>query len=188
MEAVVNKIALNNKEKILTYLRSTTKELVESLSSFSDQQINISPEEGSWTAGQVAEHLYKSESNIPKVLNGNSKQTERDPFEKTVLIETVFLDYTKKLQSPEFILPTAAPKSKDHFLNAFETTRKELRNVITTVDLARTFTDFPFPQMGEFTGWEWICFAVAHSKRHIRQMKIIAEKLKGVEKAAGDAA
>jgi hypothetical protein len=176
------------KQKLITGFEETTTDLLQILSGFTQEEFNKIPFKGSWSAGQVAEHLYKSESNIPKVLNGNSKQTERDPFEKTVLIETVFLDYTKKLQSPEFILPTAAPKSKDHFLNAFETTRKELRNVITTVDLARTFTDFPFPQMGEFTGWEWICFAVAHSKRHIRQMKIIAEKLKGVEKAAGDAA
>jgi uncharacterized damage-inducible protein DinB len=176
------------KQKLIAGFEETTEDLLQTLSGFTQEEFNKIPFEGSWSAGQVAEHLYKSESNIPKVLNGNSKETERDPFEKTALIETVFLDYTKKLQSPGFILPSEAPKNKDYFLKAFETTRKELRNAITNLDLARTLTDFPFPQMGEFTGWEWICFAVSHSKRHIRQMKIIGEKLKGVQKTAGDAA
>ena len=168
------------KEKLMTEFEETTKDLFKTLSFFTQEEFNQIPFEGSWTAGQVAEHLFKSESNIPRVLNGNSKETERDAFEKTGVIRSVFLDYTIKLKSPEFILPSDGIKNKDHFIKAFEETRKELRNLIETKDLYKTFTDFPFPQMGELTGWEWICFAVCHSARHIRQMKIIAEKLKAV--------
>jgi hypothetical protein len=168
------------KEKLITEFEGTTKDLFVTLSLFTQEAFNRIPFEGSWTAGQVAEHLFKSESNIPSVLNGNSKETKRDPFEKTAIIGNVFLDYTIKLKSPEFILPSGDAKNKDVFIEGFEGTRKELRNLIDTGDLNRTFTDFPFPQLGEFTGWEWICFAACHSKRHIRQMKIIAEKLKVV--------
>jgi len=168
------------KEKLITEFEETTKDLFETLSSFTHEEFNKIPFEGSWTAGQVAEHLFKSESNIPRVLNGNSKETERDPFEKTGIIQKVFLDYTIKMKSPESILPSDDPKDKNFFIKGFEGTRKELQNLIETKDLYRTFTDFPFPQLGEFTGWEWICFAVCHSRRHIRQMKIISEKLKAV--------
>jgi hypothetical protein len=176
------------KEQLILDFNETTQELLSTISSFRQEEFNKIPFEGSWTAGQVAEHLFKSESNIPNVLKGNSKITERNPFEKTAIIESVFLDFSKKLQSPEFILPSSDPKNKEDLIKGFETTRKELRNLIETSDLTKTFTDFPFPQIGELTGWEWICFAVSHSKRHIRQLKNIAEKLKASQTQVDDAA
>lgn len=166
------------KEQLISELEETTKDLLTTLSSFTQEEINKIPFEGSWTAGQVAEHLHKSESNIPRVLQGNSKESERDPLEKAGIIRTVFLDYSTKLKSPEFILPGNQPKNKEELIKGFENTRKELRNLIQTKDLDRTFIDFSFPQLGQLTGWELICFAVCHSMRHIRQMKIIAEKLR----------
>lgn len=168
------------REQLISEFEDTTKELFGTLSLFSNETFNKIPFEGSWTAGQVAEHLFKSESNIPQVLKGDSKETEEDPFEKTGIIRTVFLDYTIKLKSPEFILPSGDEKDRDVFIKGFKETRRELKPLIETLDLNRTFTNFSFPQLGNLTGWELICFVVCHSKRHIRQMKIIAEKLKTV--------
>lgn len=168
------------KEQLISEFEGTSKELFETLLLFSDEEFNKIPFEGSWTAGQVAEHLFKSESNIPRVLKGNSKETEGNPFEKTDIIRTVFLDYTTKVQSPEFILPSADKKQTEFFIKGFEETRKELKTLMGTLDLNKTFTNFSFPQLGNLTGWELICFVVCHSKRHIRQMKIIAEKIKTV--------
>jgi uncharacterized damage-inducible protein DinB len=176
------------KDELIARFEETTKDLLKTLSSVSQEEFNKIPFEDSWTAGQVAEHLFKSESNIPKVLKGNSKETERDPFEKTGIIQKVFLDFNTKLKSPESILPSEEKKETKFFIRGFEGTRKELKNLMQTKDLTRTFTDFPFPQLGEFTGWEWICFAVSHSKRHIRQMKIIVEKLKSSPQPVDDAA
>jgi hypothetical protein len=176
------------KEKLILELEETTNDLLAALSLFTQATFNKIPFEGSWTAGQVAEHLFKSESNIPRVVTGNSKETKRDPFEHVHTIQKIFLDYTIKMQSPEFILPSDEEKNKDLFIKRFEGTRKELRNLTETRDLYRTFTDFPFPKIGELTGWEWICFAVCHSKRHIRQMRIIAEKLKAAGDRVDDAA
>ena len=91
------------KETLIQEFEETTFDLGKVLSSFSQDEFNKIPFEGSWTAGQVAEHLFKSESNIPKVLTGNSKETATDPYEKTGLIRSIFLDYSKKMKSPEFI-------------------------------------------------------------------------------------
>jgi len=176
------------KEQLIKDFEETTVELLSILSSFSNEQFNKIPFEGSWTAGQVAEHLFKSESNIPRVLKGASKETERDAFANTAVIQSIFLDYNKKLQSPDFILPSAEKKDKHQLIKGFEQTRNELRTLIEKADLSRTFTDFPFPQVGEFTGWEWISFAICHSMRHIRQMKIIAAKLNAAGRTVGDAA
>lgn len=176
------------RKELIIELEETSKDLFETLSLFTQDEFNKIPFEGSWTAGQVAEHLFKSESNMPKVLSGSSEETERDPFQHVDLIRKVFLDYTIKLQSPEFILPSNEPKNRDEFIEGFKKTRHELTNLAATLDLNRTFTSFSFPQLGNLTGWELVSFAVCHSKRHIRQMKIIAEKLKAADGHINDAA
>jgi uncharacterized damage-inducible protein DinB len=168
------------KEQLISEFEETTKDLLATFPLFSQEEFNKVPFEGSWTPGQVAEHLFKSESNIPRVLKGESKETERDPFENTFIIRKIFLDFSTKLQSPEFILPTDDEKDRDAFIKRFEETRSELKTLIESLNLNKTFTNFSFPQIDYLTGWELLCFVVCHSRRHIRQMKIIAEKLNAV--------
>jgi len=177
MEAVIKKIDLNSKEKILSYLRSTTKELVESLSSFGDQQINISPEEGSWTPGQVAEHILKSETGLSKLLTDKTGPTERRPDEKNDVIETAFLDFSIKMKSPDFIVPSNGPHNKDVLLQSFSSHRHELIELVNGLDLSPTCYGFSLPGMGEFTRLEWLCFIICHSTRHIRQLNNIRKSI-----------
>ena len=167
-------------ENFIKEFDEATNDLLNTITSFSQEEFNAIPFEGSWTAAQVTEHLLKSEARMPALFQSNSRPTtEREPDEKTTMIKSVFLDFNSKLQSPEFILPSNEAKEKEVLFNALKTTKADIRSVIETVDLSRTFTDFPFPQMGEFTGWEWICFLTCHSKRHTHQMKKIKAALAG---------
>jgi hypothetical protein len=165
-------------EDFLAEIRETTKELLQVLSSFTEEQFNRIPFEGSWTAAQVAEHLLKSESGVPDMLmRGGSRPTERQPDEKVKIIQSIFLDFNTKLKSPEFILPSDKVQDKEAIVTAVRITRAGIKEVISTVDLSLTFTDFPFPVLGELTGWEWCCFIVCHSRRHIRQLRNIYARL-----------
>ena len=176
MEAVVNKIELDTKEKILSYLKSTTKEFIESLSSFSDQQVNISLEE-SWTAGQVAEHVLKSETGLSKLLTGKTGLTDRRPDEKNDIIESTFLDFSVKMKSPDFIIPSDGPHNKDLLLQKFSSLRYQLIELVDDLDLSPTCYDFSLPGLGELTRLEWLCFIICHSTRHIRQLKNIRKSI-----------
>jgi len=173
MEAVIDKILLANKEQVLTYLESTTKELKESLSSFNEEQINISPAEESWTAGQVAEHVLKSESGLSRILTGKTGPTNRRPDEKNDLIESIFLDFSTKMKSPDFIIPSDGPHNKELLIQNMSNNRKNLIGLVRDLDLSPTCYDFALPGMGEFTRLEWLCFIISHSTRHIRQLKNI---------------
>lgn len=173
MEAVINKITLENKEQILAYLESTTKELIESISSFSEEQINISPAEGSWTAGQVTEHVLKSESGLSRLLTGKTGATDRKPYEKNDLIESIFLDFSTKMKSPDFIIPSDGPHDKELLVQNMTNNRKNLIGLVRNLDLSPTCYDFSLPGMGEFTRLEWLCFIISHSTRHIRQLRNI---------------
>jgi uncharacterized damage-inducible protein DinB len=158
---------------ILARLNETTKELLETISLFTPEQFNAIPFEGSWTAGQVAEHLLKSETNVPRVWRGHTQPTTRPPGEKAGILEKVFLDTTNKLKAPDFIIPSAGPHEKETIFRALKDNRAEIKTLAEKIDLSLTFTGFSFPQLGELTGIEWLTFIITHSARHINQLKNI---------------
>jgi hypothetical protein len=158
---------------ILSEVKQTGIELIETIAAFTEEELNQVPFAGSWTAGQVAEHLLKSESGLPLILRGSSRPTEGSPDENVEEIRNIFLDFSTKMHSPEIILPAAGPKNKEKLISALEAKRRLILELTSTTDLTRTFTTYPFPGMGMLTGREWLCFLVCHTKRHIHQMKNI---------------
>jgi len=70
-----------NKTEIIATLQSTITEFQELISSFDKAQLNAVPFEGSWTPGQVAQHIIMANSGFGEVLNGPVIDTERAPDE-----------------------------------------------------------------------------------------------------------
>src|SRR4030095_1244635 len=95
-----------NTNELFASLGHTTSELLKSISSFSETQINEIPWAGSWTAAQVAEHVTKSNIEIAKSLKKEGKLTGRAPDAGVDQLKSIFLAFDKKLLSPEFILPS----------------------------------------------------------------------------------
>ena len=167
----------NSTKEIIDGLNETTQNLLQTISLFDHTQFNQIPYKESWTAGQVAEHIFKSESGVPIVLNGNNKQTSRPPDQNIEQIKNTFLDFTSKMRSPDFILPTEDKKSREELFENLKANRAKIIKITNSIDLSKTYYMFPFPGIGEMTGLEWLTFVICHSKRHIRQMKNIHEVL-----------
>ncbi|MEO6404845.1 MAG: DinB family protein [Ferruginibacter sp.] len=148
-------------------------DFLKTLSFFDASQINQVYFDDRWTAAQVADHVLKSLENIPRVLSGESIISDRDVFLHVSTIKSIFLDYTNKMQSPEFILPSNDPLDIKLLSDKLSAVKGELTNVSTNTDLSLLFTGFKFPGMGELSGYEWICFAACHTTRHCRQLKNI---------------
>ena len=162
-----------NQKELLDSLADTSLELVQSLSLFSEEELNTVPFAGSWTAGQVGEHLLKAASGITKILLGNSQPTQRLPDEKVTSIESIFLDFTKKARSAQAIWPSDEPKEKKKIIDALNATMNEIRQTAGSMDLSEICMDFPFPTLGEMTRWEWVTFVICHTKKHIYQIENI---------------
>jgi hypothetical protein len=157
--------------KILAGLQETTHELLDMISKFTQEDFNRVPFEGSWTPGQVADHIAKAEAGMPTVWQGRTHATER-PVDKNVpVIEKIFLDFSTKLKSPDFILPSNEPLDKETLCNSIKNTRAKIEELAATKDLSLTFMDFSFPTLGELTGVEGAVFIISHSKRHIHQLR-----------------
>jgi uncharacterized damage-inducible protein DinB len=168
-----------NSQEILNDFNQSADDLLQTLSRFSNDEFNRVPFEGSWTAGQVAEHVLKSASGVPHVLGGSVKETEREADALIPTLTSIFLDFSTKLQSPDFIIPSDGPHDKDEMIAAMTQTMEKIKSTASTTDLNKTCTSFPFPQMGEMTGLEWLFFSSSHSKRHTNQLKNIYRKLNG---------
>jgi hypothetical protein len=164
---------------ILKETEVTSRILLVVVASIRAEQINTVPFAGSWTAGQVGEHLLISASGVLETINGPVEPTERDPSEMAGFIKNMFLDFTSKMSSPDFVLPSDTPKNKEALLQSLEKTMNGIHAVAEREDLSATCMSFEFPGFGMLTRLEWITFILAHIQRHVHQLNIIAEKLNG---------
>lgn len=163
--------------EVLIAIDETTQELLDTIQSFSQQEFNTIPFEGSWTPGQVAEHLYKSESGITRMFRGNTREANRPADQLAAQMRDIFMDFTTKMKSPESIVPTKDDKDRDDLYEKHKRNRVVLRQIISGADLNLILTDFALPKFGELTGFEWCTFLLAHSRRHIHQLKNIRAAL-----------
>ena len=152
----------------------TAQHLLKTISSFDENIFNKVPFEGSWTAGQVADHIAKSLSGVTKALYGEVRPTQRKPDEHVDKLRSIFLNFKIKMQSPEFILPGEKPLEKAAVYDRLKEVTDTISKATKTLDLSFTST-IPFPKSGELTRYEWISFSIFHTERHIRQLKKIKE-------------
>src|ERR1700744_1460020 len=94
----------NNKHELVVKARQTCSALMEALEAFRPEQFNRVPPLGGWTAGEVAEHLLLS-AGVVEVIAGRTETTQRPADQKVDALAAIFLDFTIKLQSPDFIIP-----------------------------------------------------------------------------------
>jgi hypothetical protein len=85
-----------NTKEVLTEIDETITEFCQHISSFTQEQTNVVPFEGSWTAGQLAKHVIMSASGFLEIMNGPVKETERKPDEMAATIKRDFLDFNTK--------------------------------------------------------------------------------------------
>src|SRR5690349_4155039 len=157
-----------NTEQLLTSLDNTTSELIALISLFDETQINEIPSAGSWTAAQVAEHLTKSNIAIIRSLRKEGNSPGRAVDAGVEQLKRTFLDFDKKLRSPEFILPTQDIYQKKSVIDSLETSISQLKDVSRSINL---FEMINHPIFGEVTKFELLHFVVYHTQRHIHQLR-----------------
>lgn len=158
-------------QELLKELDDTEIEFSGAISSFNDDEFNIVPFEGSWTAGQVAKHILLSASSL-RVLYGPVKKTSRPPDGRIEDLKSVFLDFNLKMKSPDFIIPEKKDYQRSQLQDDFKKTASQLKEAVKTLDLSEICVDTP-SVLGELTRLELISFIILHTKRHTRQLKNI---------------
>lgn len=165
-----------NNNGVITELENSLDEFQQLISSFDEKQINERPYEGSWTAGQVAQHIIMANSGFGEVLNGPVKNTERAPDEQVGKIKRDFLDFTLKMNAPDFIIPHDKEYRRSSLLEALESMKVNVSKAVSDLDLTQTCLAFELPVYGHLTRLEAIYFVIYHTQRHAHQLKKIKDR------------
>ena len=163
-------------EEIKSDINQTFNTLLHILSGLDNELVNLVPFEGSWTAGQVAQHVTISGSGFADMLYGAVGITKRDYDAIIPLIKGDFLNFNIKMTSPDFIVPPAISYNKEDLLSNLTHIKTALTNAVNSLDLTMTCLTFDIGY-GYFTRYEAIYFVIYHTQRHIHQLKNIINQL-----------
>jgi hypothetical protein len=161
------------KAELQTKIVETFKKLSEIHSKFSETELNTIPYEGSWTAGQTTQHILLATSGYAGVFTGKTEKTTRKPDLYIKDLETLFLNFDIKMDSPNFLKPEIIDYNKNEQALALLNREADLLTMAEIHDLTLTCLDFQLPGYENFTILEWISFALIHSQRHTKQLNDI---------------
>jgi len=165
-------------QEIINQLEAALGETVQLLATFNEQELNTVPFEGSWTAGQVGRHLFKSENGMDELLLAPMEKVDRQPDERAAELKKVFLDFDIKMKSPDFIVPEDKVYDKGELVQSLQTVKDAMLEAAIKAELAELA---PLPDGHPLQGnskLEIVHFITYHTLRHNHQLKKIAERLK----------
>lgn len=150
---------------------------INELSTVTPSDLNKIPFKDSWTPGQLAQHVALSDTGFADMLKGEIRPTERQPDQNVGVIKNILMDFTTKLQSPDFIVPEEKDYEKNELIGRLTDARTSIIDSIDHLDLTQTCTGFELPQMGFITRLEAVNFVIFHTLRHTNQLKNIKAAL-----------
>jgi len=160
---------------LLDQIDETVSELIELMSLLDEDDVNTIPYQDSWTAGQLFEHITKSTESLARAMQKEGTPTERDPGEHIDNLKRIFLDFSTKLKSPDFIVPLEGLYEKSVSIQKLGSSFQHLRDSARSADLTVVIKGTP---LGDSTKWEILHFVLYHTQRHLHQMKKIYDALK----------
>jgi phage-related protein len=164
-----------DKNELIAAIGSIVSELTDLMSSVENNKVNIIPYEGSWTAPQLLRHVTKSISGTAEAMPMDAKPTNRDPGERIEELKTVFLDFSQKMNSPEFIVPEEIIYDKQTSIDDLNKSFNQFKENTNNVNLSELVEGLP---LGPISKLELIHFTLFHTQRHLYQMKEICNALK----------
>jgi len=165
----------SDKSELLNAIEEEFSQLRSLLSSLDENKINSVPYKDSWTAAQLLRHVTKSTDGIAKAMLMNSKPAGRDAGERIPQLKKVFLDFSSKLKSPDFIVPEPGPYEKQAAVKGLDQSFDSFKENTGKADLTDLVEGLP---LGPITKLEMLHFVVYHTQRHLHQMKKICDALK----------
>jgi hypothetical protein len=159
-------------------LSTNTDALIQRINQFSDVEFNKKPDADSWSAGEVLEHLFRSEFGLPRLFTGEVQElTHRKPDAFVNKMKERFLESDKPLNASGVILPTEGVKSKSELIQKFKDNRAKIADLIEELPPEELCLKFEHPLLGFLTRMEWVYFSIIHTQRHLLQLDRIEAQL-----------
>lgn len=164
--------------KLIGEIETFHQDLERMLSRFSEETLNTVPLEKSWTAGQVAEHIIKSQLYIIAQLSEGPTLTAGRVYDQEVnTIQEIFRDKESKAKTDESLAPGSPPHNLKTLREALQKQKEQQFGIIKTKKLEEFSAILEFPGIGRLSRYEWMHMMIEHGQRHRRQIDNIYKKL-----------
>lgn len=167
-----------SQEDLISEMENVNREFFQLLSKFSPDELNKIKSEESWTAGQVTEHIIKSNGGIlSQLLNGDTTPTTR-PFDEQVdLIKNIFRSKDKMKTAP-VLEPNLPPHDLQDLLKSLNQQKAQQIETIKEKELKELSSQLQFPPAPNgLTRYEWLIFMIEHTRRHGKQLESIYQEI-----------
>ncbi len=168
--------------ELLVELDASRAELRAFVNSLSAEQLTAPASGEGWSVAQILEHLALTEDGMgrlfSKIVHDVEASGARETDSSSVLGRNdawgvVTADV--KVTAPDRVCPTGS-LSPDESIARLEASRTKLKEVMARASgLALGTASFPHPLFGPFDGYQWGLIVSQHERRHIRQMRRLAE-------------
>lgn len=155
-------------------MEQTTANLIDSLQQVRDSDFNLKPSAKKWSIAQVIDHICLSNQSIIKALLLDGMEVDRDPAERIGELKEVFLDFTKTFESPSFIVPKKDIYNRQELMTVLLHSLQQIHRLMYKTELNVLINH---PAFGDISKLEILHFVLFHTQRHLRQIKMIHEKL-----------
>jgi hypothetical protein len=112
---------------------------------------------------------------MTRAMHMDAKPAERDPGERIEQLKKIFLDFSKKLTQPDFIVPEDQIYEKQSSIEELNKSFTQFKENVNSANLNDLVEGLP---LGSITKFEIIHFVLFHTQRHLHQMKKICDALK----------
>ncbi|WP_316804439.1 DinB family protein [Pedobacter nototheniae] len=164
-------------EKVYKEVDDALSTLQTLFADFDQQQVNVVPFEGSWTAGQLAEHMIMANGGFTALLKGPVEETNRPVDLAVAKIKEDFENFDIRMEAPSFVIPPVKDYNREALIKKLNQIRLDIANAVDQLDLTKTITEWQLPGYGYLTRLEAVYFVAYHTRRHNRQLANIYRKL-----------
>ena len=164
----------SNKDELVNAVSGVFAELLQLYDSVDHERINDIPYPGSWTPGQLLDHVAKSTNGIASALMEDGKSTDRNVTERVPELKKVFLDFSNKMKSPDGIVPGNGPFEKQDVIDKLKISFEDFAKSADNTNLDGLVEGL---LLGPITKLELLYFVLYHSTRHLEQMNRICNAL-----------
>lgn len=160
--------------RTLDLLNEARHDLVTTLHSIPDHQMNQKPDPDTWSPAELCEHLWKMEEYVMEQLT-DDKVEEKGAVYKPVRLTTM---RQIKVEAPGMLQPTDNDRTKDEVLRHLYDTRMQLIEQYNHHKSAGRLKDSAkHPVFLRLKVKQWYDYVAYHEKRHTEQLHRIMNDL-----------
>jgi uncharacterized damage-inducible protein DinB len=159
-------------------LIENTQTLLLAVKDVSDEKAQEKPSATSWNILECLEHIFLVDVGVSKTLTVPAP--EKIENNKTELFSSEKLNHILvnkrndfKVPAPDFVSPKGKFASVAEATRSIEIIIEKIILHLNTNDISKETHTVTHPRLGEMTKTDWIHFLIAHTSRHVLQIKEI---------------